>query len=452
MLAPLFVLVTLLLAATPLLRQEFAGQSLHSAKAQTDAAIYPPPSERGDLLFGQKHAYTVIFRNDGAATVLGRIVFKNTNKEPIREMQMVIPRASVTDPIFYQVKAQPQCIEFSHNYATGSEPGDARGSGPTCLRYDTDYLYNNFEYLGNEEYTKIVPGQAGGVFTIPLATEVTENQPGAIVFAFRSKDYARETWAGSFRFTFTSPHAASPIELVRVAVGVDSDLYLKGRQTKVAYREEMPVVSDLAASSIDRSIDYYQRQGFTKEGRSLGSGESLIVTGSYADSWWKLYAMEIVWSLIGIAAAILLWLLWRRYYHPVHQKAGPFTGIFSPTNVGVAFGSALATVGLTYLVTVLIPIFIRPFQDMVSSALFSILILGLYAVVLFGPALWIAFAKVHEGKEQSWKHFLFILFVELLFLAILLTIYVNIVPRTDIIPLPYSTSGAESVPGTRFVE
>jgi hypothetical protein len=442
-LAPLFVLVSLFLLTTPPLRQGSVGQALSSVHAQTDSLVYPQKPV-GNLLFGQKHAYTVVFRNDGAATILGRIVFKNTDKDPIRELTLTIPGADVSDPIFYQISAQPQCIEY--------RPVPVDDSSDSCLVSSVDYLYCNFEYFGNEAYTKIVPGQDGGTFTIPLATEITENQPGGIVFAYRSRGLTQESWSGTFRFTFTSPQVPSPIELIRVAVGVDSDLYLKGSQSKVAYKEEAPAVTDLAATSIGRVIDYYQRQGFTKEGRNLGSGESLVVVGSYADSWWNLYAMEIVWSLVGVAAAVLLWLLWRRYYHPVRQRAGPFTGIFSPGNVGIAFGSALATVGLTYLGTVLLPIHIRPYQDPVFSVLFSILILGLYALILFGPAFWIAFGKIHEGKEQAWKHFLCIIVVELLSLAILLTIYVSIVPRSEMIPLPYATTESGAVPGTRFVE
>lgn len=439
MLTPLLGVITLIFLAPPL---HFASSQPVVANETDFPAGKIYPQQGGNLLFGQRHAYTVVFRNDGAATVLGRIVFKNTEQEAIQELSLTISEIDPRDSVFYQVIAPPHCIEYAASPAIGLER-------PPCLRYSTDYLYDHFQDLGNEDYRKLSPGREGTTFTIPLSQAVKANEAGSIVFAFRAKEYTQSTWAGAYRFTFTSPKIDAPLELVRVSVGVDSDLYLKGYRTKVAYREQFAAPHDLSAPSIGRVIDDYQHRGFTKEGRNLGRGESLVVGGTYADAWWKLYPLEIVGAVGGLLAFVLLWLLWRRFYHPIHQKAGPLTGIFSPANVGVAFASALATVGLTYIVSILIPNYIFPYRDAVSGALFMILVLGLYAAVIFGPALWVAFGRVREGKERAWKHFLFILFVELLFLAVLLAIYVSIVPRPGDIPVPL-TGRAE--PETGLVE
>jgi len=406
-----------------------------SLRAQSnESSVLPQPS--GNLLFGQKHAYTLVFRNDGAATILGRIVFKNTDKEPIAKLTLTIPNITVTDPIFYQVITQDQCIEYA---PLSAEPSSSTTIDIPCLKYSQDYLYNNFEYFGNEEYVKVAPGLEGETFTIPLSSPVAPDQAGGIVFAYRSKNYTKETWAGGFHFSFTSPTIQSPIFLLRVAVGVDSDLYLKGNRSKVAYKEEAPAVADMTASSIGRAIDYYQRQGFTKEGQNLGSGESLVVTGLYADAWWRLYPTAILATLVGLVAVILLWMLWRRHYHPARQVAGPYTGIFTPKNVGLSFLSAMATFGVVYLSQS-----VQSFRygDQVSGTLFTLIFVGLYLIAIFGPAAW-------TGFTHGWRHALFIFMVELLFLAVLLVIYINIVPKSEIFPLPYATPETGS---TRFLE
>jgi hypothetical protein len=286
--------------------------------------------------------------------------------------------------------------------------------------------------------------------TIPLSSEIKENEAGGIIFAYRTRNYSKLTWAGAYRFVFSTPQVSSPVESVIVAVGVDSDLYLKGSKSKVAYKEESALApTDLAAPSIGRAIDLYQQQGFTKEGRNLGRGESLVVKGWYADAWWKLYPWEIIGSFLGLVIFFFLWYLWRRHYHPTKQTAGPYTGIFTPKNVGVAFASALSTVGLTYLVRNL-PQYYPWFYDQVSTTLFALVTIGFYAAILFGPALVVGFSRAGVNKVLAWQHFLFILFAELLLLAVMLVIYINIVPSRPSPIRPLSSPASEV--GPEFVE
>src|SRR3989344_5901344 len=81
-------------------------------------------SAQNELLFGQNHFYTVIFRGNGEAITYAKIAVTNPDEKPLTEFSFEIPQVSPTEIVIYQMKLPQECIRY-----------DYRDPAKPCLEY-----------------------------------------------------------------------------------------------------------------------------------------------------------------------------------------------------------------------------------------------------------------------------------------------------------------------------
>lgn len=104
-------------------------------------------SAQNELLFGQNHFYTVIFRGNGEAITYAKIAITNSDEKPLAEFSFEMPKVSPSEIVMYQMKLPQECVRY--NYDDPARP---------CLEYrDPDYAKEYYYYgysNGQAEYQK----------------------------------------------------------------------------------------------------------------------------------------------------------------------------------------------------------------------------------------------------------------------------------------------------------
>ena len=390
-------------------------------------------SAQNELLFGQNHFYTVIFRGNGEAITYAKIAITNPDEKPLTEFSFEMPKVTPSEIVMYQMKLPQECVRY--NYNDPARP---------CLEYrDPDYAQRYYYYgysNGQAEYQKIQYTKSGNLYRLTLPTQVEPYKSTAIVVAYAAKGYVKET-LGLYKFNFETLKVPSRIQEIRVAVDVDSDLLLKGKKSSVNYNTSGLGVSELAAPQSVSSRDLDKVVGsigsygpLVKEAKNLAPNESFNVKGEYATNWFRLYLSSILLTILIIAAIFtgvyfLARFLKRRggqsgqFGSGTNQQMTPQTpqssiSIFNLTNASVSLLSVVLVVGLTYLLRFLLESdLFRSFNvDPVFGIVGFITIILLYVLVIFGPAIIVAI-------KHGWKSLVSILIAEFLWFVIFLVIY-----------------------------
>lgn len=390
-------------------------------------------SAQNELLFGQNHFYTVIFRGNGEAITYAKIAVTNSDEKPLTEFSFEMSKVSPTEIVMYQMKLPQEC--FRYNYSDSARP---------CLEYrDPDYAQQYYYYgysNGQAEYQKIQYTKSGNLYRFTLPTSVEPYKSTAIIVAYAAKGYVNES-LGLYKFNFETLKVPSRIQEIRVVVDVDSDLLLKGKRSSVNYNTTGLGMSELAAPKSISSRDLDKVVGsigsygpLIKEAKNLAPNESFIVKGEYAASWFRLYLSSILLVLLIVAAIFagvyfLAKFLKRRgrqneqfgseTNQQISPQAPPRISMFNLINASAGLLSVILVVGLTYLLQFLgesMPSRFANIVDPVFSIVGAITIILLYVLVIFGPAIIVA-------VKHGWKSLISILIAEFLWFVIFLIIY-----------------------------
>lgn len=387
-------------------------------------------SAQSELLFGQNHFYTVIFRGNGEAITYAKIAITNPDEKPLTEFSFEVPKVSPTEMVIYQMKLPQECLNY--NYNDPARP---------CLQYrDPDYAQQYYYYgysNGKAEYQKIQYTKSGNLYKFTLPTPVEPYKSTAIIVAYAAKGYVSES-VGLYKFNFETLKVPSRIQEIRVAVDVDSDLLLKGKKSSVNYNtiglqsSELSAPSAISGRSLDNVVGKIGSYGpLVKEAKNLSPNESFMVKGEYATSWFRLYFSSILLTILIIIAVFVGIYFLAKFLKKRNGQIGSGAGqqmtsqnppssisILNITNASVSLLSVVGVVGLTYLLRFLTESnLLRSFNpDPVFAIIMVITIILMYVLVIIGPAVIIA-------VKHGWKSFLSILIAEFLWFVIFLVIY-----------------------------
>ncbi len=388
-------------------------------------------SAQNELLFGQNHFYTVIFRGNSEAITYAKIVITNPDERPLTEFSFEVPKVSPIEMAIYQIKLPQECI--SKNYNDPAQP---------CLEYrDPDYAQQHYYYgNGKTEYQKIQYTKSGNLYKFTLPTSVEAYKSTAIIVAYVAKGYVSESF-GLYKFNFETLKVPSRIQEMRVALDVDSDLLLKGKQSSVNYNSMEPqsiefsnTPATISNQSLDDVVVKIGSYGpLVKTAKNLSPNESFMVKGEYATSWFRLYLSSILLTLFIISAVFagvyfLMRFLKRRNeqngqigdqiaQRMAFQNSPSSISILNLTNVSVSLLSVIGVIGLIYLLRFLTESsLLQSFNFDPVFEIIMVTIILMYALVILGPAVIMAI-------KYGWKAFFSILIAEFLWFVIFLIIY-----------------------------
>ena len=390
-------------------------------------------SAQNELLFGQNHFYTVIFRGNGEAITYAKIAITNSDEKPLAEFSFEIPKVSPSEIVMYQMKLPQECVRY--NYDDPARP---------CLEYrDPDYAKEYYYYgysNGQAEYQKIQYTKSGNLYRLTLPIQVEPYKSTAIIVGYAAKGYVTESF-GLYKFNFETLKVPSRIQKIRVAIDVDSDLLLKGKRSSVNYNTtgldmgKLAAPQSMSSRDLDKVVGSIGSYGpLVKEAKNLAPNESFIVKGQYARSWVRLHLSSIFLTVLIVAAIFAGIYFLTKFLKRRGGQNGQFRseanqqtttqmpqssiGAFNLTNIFVSLLSVLFVIGLTYLLKFLFEsdLFYSMNADAVFVVVGFITIILLYVLVIFGPAVIVAI-------KHGWKSLVSILIAEFLWFLVSLVIY-----------------------------
>jgi len=413
--------------------------------------IMPPiaPDTSNSLLFGQKHSYSVVFRGNGEAITYAKLVIPNREEQALSEFSFEIPKVNPSEMIMYQMKLPKECVRY--NYTDPNNP---------CVEYrDPDYGQVYYYYGSGQtaEYTIIKYTQSGNVYNLTLPNAVEPSKSTAIIISYAAKGYVDNNF-GLYKFNFETIKVNSRIESVRVAIDVDSDLLLKGKQSSVNYNEagSVPMAklgdsSAISSRELDRVVSNIGFSGsLIKESKSLAPNESFNVRGEYANNWFRLYLNEIIIAILVIIVIIVLIYLISKYISSKPKNNSAETklsqdkanniinensiNLFNLTNVLVSLGSIV----LLIIVNVIIRLLNQYnswqsiLYDPTFSSLISIITTLFYTLILLAPAIMV-------GLRRGWGNTFSILILQFIWFVIILALYLLLFQSgliNEVMPMP----------------
>ena len=388
----------------------FAFASLVVALQQSTVA-----HAQENLIFGQKHAYSVYVKSNREAFVFARLVLSNPNETPLTKSSFTLSNAKASEMAIYQVVLPQQCVRY--DYANDG----------VCREYEEPNYEMNNAFLNDSnqqddiEYYQVSFAESDGKYSFQLPKPVDAYKSTAIVAVYATKDYVQGFW-GRYSYDFETLAVEQRVLESEVAVSVETDYALKNADRPVSiYSSGSPrstsggVLQEGISSmdepsfsnpNIDRLVFQIGYGGeLTKEFKNVTPNETEKVSGVFAKNWFGLYVYELLTTLIvaaGISYGVVV--LRRRYAKrvvrsarknsSVHQKASkqkPLQ-VFSPAYWLASFVSAVMVIGLTFLISALVQSysFSRIVSQSILGALFLIIVCLVYIFAIFGPAVYIA--------------------------------------------------------------
>lgn len=382
-----------------------------------------------EILFGQKHWYTVVFRGNGEAVVSAKLVISNPNETPMTDFSFQIPGAQVNELAIYQVKIPGRCIQYT---TTASE-------GRVCLKMNQPDYLSPYDYVssefGNTEYQKITYTVSNNVYHVTLPTPIEKFASSAIILSYAAKGYVDQSM-GLSSFTFQTIKIPSRIMEANVTVDVDSDLYLKGKRSSVNYgnRDNVVAISQTGSvgksAALDSAVSRIGSYGpIMKTGKNLAPNESFVVKGSYSASWLRMHLASILISTVALIVLLIgipflsRWFGRRRMAskkvsaEQTRSVSGSAFNPFGFQNILVSFVAITLTAGWSFVFPWLME---TVFSGMYYGndffmILFAVLVVFAYILLIFGPAVLI-------GIKKGWKGALSLIAAEFFWLIIALLV------------------------------
>jgi hypothetical protein len=421
--------------------------------AESRPALYPIPPVPSDtsssLLFGQKHSYSVVFRGNGEAITYAKIVIPNREEQALTDFSFEIPNVEAYEVSMYQMKLPPECVRY--NYSDSSN---------TCLEYrDPDYGQDYYYYGSGQsaEYKKIPYTQTGSSYKLNLPNPVEASKSTAIIVSYATKGYVDQSF-GIYKFNFETIKVNSRIQSTKVAIDVDSDVFLKGKQSSVNYNTtgsaaSVPKLGDASAISsreLDSVVSNIGSYGaIIKEGKSLAPNESFNVKGEYAKNRFLLYINEIIITLVILVAIVVSIYFLSKYINSKHKKGSDNTissqdkvrhivdntsiNLFNVTNVLISLGSVIGVIIVNILLRVVnyYNIWQSISYDPTFGSLISVITNLLYALILLAPAIMV-------GLRRGWGNALSIIILQFIWFILLFSLYLILFQTgmAEVTPMP----------------
>jgi hypothetical protein len=393
------------------------------------AGFAAPSSAQSELLFGQSHYYSVVFRGNGEAIVYAKLVIPNPGDTPLADLSFEVPGAVPTEMAIYQMTVPAPCNRYL--------PMTSGMIVQPCAEYGTPNYDNSYYYgTGQAHYTKVDFTNSGNLYKFTLPNPVAANDTTAVVVAYAARGYVKDSF-GLFKFDFETLKVPSRITKLQVAVDVDSDLILKGKQAVVNYAVPAAANStglglaagqaDISSQEFNNTVSSIGSNGaMVKTASNLSPNESFTVKGEYAASWWRLNLFGIVMTVVIIILIIVgLWLLRRsmnkRKGKKTEAEAAKAHALVSNdwislTNALVSFGSVVLMVLASRALPVVTSVMNRVYDPTLSMALVLAVVL-FYALAIFAPGI------VMASIKRNWRPFVAILIGDFLWLVIYLIVY-----------------------------
>lgn len=308
------------------------------------------PAQADSLLFGQTQSYTATMRADKRVVTHAKLIFTNSSDKQQESTSFTIPEGiKASNVAVYQIiPPHKACKSYETlqqwQERTPDTPADLKlqqsyQADKKCLdqaspkEYDLDYNFKSYastySYRGmpessesnNISFEKLTPKQNGNAYTIPLSLPLQPQKDGAILVAYLGEGFVSE-FAGNYSYNYKTLQVNDAVENVTVAINLDEDLYSKGTKARTAAPE---IATDMASGSSKSSTpmssnnltDLQNTIGsggtITRSSAHLLPGDSFSVSGSFADSPWKLYYGEIgIGLLLFIIGIAIGWFVWHR--------------------------------------------------------------------------------------------------------------------------------------------
>lgn len=376
-------------------------------------------SGSGNLLFGQIHSYKVVFRGNGEAVVLARLVIKNPEEAALTKFSFELPNATAEEMSIYQEKLSKYCVEYDYS-----------SSPKICLQWkDPDYTsYYGDYYSQKAVYKEVDYSNSGDLYSMDLPYETDSGKSTALIISYSTKDYVDEKIFGLFSFNFETLKVDSRISEIRVIADVDSDLYMKGKRSQVQYAGDEYAGEIASATSgeadLSKVVSKINSYGpVTKTAKELSPNESFIVKGEYAKSKIRLYLSSIVWGLFIAAFLFLVAYLLPKFIQKRQSQAAlsqqvyeDSPRVFTFSGFAIGFFSAVLVALMSYLTVFLLDNY-NPRDELVAIGL-VILIILVYLFIVFGPAI------ISSVKHGGWKKFISVFVSEIIWLGLFLLLYI----------------------------
>jgi len=374
-----------------------------------------------NLIFGQNHAYSVYVKSNEEAFIFARLVLTNPDEKPMTNTSFTLSNAKASEMSMYQVVLPQECAQY--NYESGAD---------RCVRYKEPSYTDSYGYYGggygNEEeveYYKINYKESDGKYSFDLPKPVDAYKSTAIVAIYATKDYVSSS-LDRYSFDLETLKVDQRVTESRVAVTAETDYRLKNPDRSNNYPDygitEGVALSGAAADSsfsnpdIDKLVYEIGSNGqLNKTFKSVTPNESVGVQGIFADSWFKLYMFEVIFTVVGLIGFFaLLIFISKKYDKRLFRKSktnasedkasaaisGRFT-LLVPTYWIVSFVSTLLVGGITLAITMIVEN--RAFFDFINydsspvMSVFVLLVAGfVYLAAIFGPAIVVA-------AKYKWK-------------------------------------------------
>ena len=404
------------------------------------AGLAPAAGAQSELLFGQSHYYSVVFRGNGEAVVYAKLVIPNPGDTPLADLSFEVPGAVPTEMAIYQMTAQGPCNRYA--------PMTAGMIVQPCAEYGMPN-YDNGYYYGNNQahYAKVDFTNTGNLYKFTLPNPVAANDTTAVVVAYAARGYVKDSF-GLFKFNFETLKVPSRISKLQVSVDVDSDLILKGKKSVVNYAVPAAATStslglavgkaDVSSQAFNNTVSSIGSNGaMIKNASNLSPNESFTVKGEYSASWWRLNLFGIIMTVVIIALIIVgIWFLARfmKKRKSAKPQAAQAVVKTAPHGVGewISLVNVLVSFGAVALMVIaarVVPMIasMNVYYDQMVNIVAVLAFFLFYALAIFAPGIIVAIVR------HNWRPFVAIMIGEFLWLIVYLVVYFAIF-ATGIMP------------------
>lgn len=140
-----------------------------------------------------------------------------------------------------------------------------------------------------------------------------------IALSYKASGYATSK-LGVWQFTYPTPEVPYDIDTANVRVDVGQDLVLKGGGAQVAYKDSL---AESLATAVPAGFDsgfsekfsprFSDPQAFIKTGSALDANEAYEVSGTYANSWLRIYWLHILLIILAGLALVGIVIIGERH-------------------------------------------------------------------------------------------------------------------------------------------
>jgi len=365
--------------------------------------IIPPIIDPTDPMllpiFGEDHAYSVTLRGNGEAVVNMRVALSNFEEQPNKDITLTFSGETPSEVAVYQIVKEKQCISYDEKKLD-------------CLQYQEP---NYYDYWGsNTKYYKATTQVEGKTIQIVLPHAIEPGKSGSYVLFMRIPEYTQKVFGGAYEYRFETLKTAAPIRNVNIGISADSDMKFKGADSQVYYQDSYSVSPMLTAmvskresfqsSDFDNYISQIGQGQMYKNTSNLSLGDTYVVEGTYAKSIISLYLKEafillssIIFIFFIVIGIVYFVMKQNRKTSPPHEMK-PVSQIRAMIiAITASFVSGLGVAVYTLLL-VGIGRMMESWSyysfNMIGMLLLSVFSFGVYAAILFGPAI---FAGVKRG-------------------------------------------------------